>query len=284
MDKSSNGQELKDEVVTDEELSVFDQNFDVYKIPFFEMTSEIFMGIFPDDYLYFSNVSIENVNITIDGRYGLYTDSYSYTEDGHIASARTYSDGLYFKRDFRYSESLLVSDSEYIDDNYHPEMLHEYTYIYSNEGYTRCTVFDEEKEIVNIYRVLVCENEIVIQIYDKENMLRKEYSYRYEDDNLKSIYYKSPNAGVVFITEINYVQKQIDVVKEYSEDYPDDLFVKKEYEYNNEGRLVSSKITHRRNDGHEIDWVYFSGHDNYGNWTMAQGDGQAAKREIVYRK
>jgi hypothetical protein len=275
---SSHGEEI---------IDFNDKSLDVYRIPFIELATRSFYRIFPDDFCYTRDNNIEKINISeIRDGDSLYTDSFTYNSNGFLSSIRLYSDGDYYKTDFQYNNSLLISEIKYMD-TVPPKKIHSYIYTYKNIEDPSCIILDDEKNIIRIYKTDIGGEAIIIQTYNETNELMSEYKYQYENSEIQSIriiHKGLPNIDIIQISKIIHLQERISGVDLYSEsDDNHELLIKREYRYGAIGELLELVMTRYPSDSNEIEKILFSDHDSYGNWTIRKSDRRIYKREIFYR-
>lgn len=254
-----------------------------HKVPFIEMTGS-FSRIFPDDFLNIGNNKAVTINVAeIKNFKVIYEDSYTFDPVyGFLSSVRLYSDGDYYVTEYSFDKSKLVAETEYID-NSEKKIFRSYSYEYTNGKDPVIKVFDANKKIVRSYKINSKKNETIIQKFDNSNELDHEYSYQYENDKLISITTKAPSIETILKREIYYLGDKIVRTELYGEP-KHNLISKREYQYDNDDKLIGLIRTNHIHDGSvEILREVFKEHDANGNWTINEDyKNRVYKRDIIY--
>ena len=258
---------------------------DYQKVSLIEMTIDSLSRIFPDDFLYTGNGQAVTINITSKKNFEIeYKNIYTYDlVYGVITSMRLYSDGDYYVTEYSYDKSKLIAEIFYIDYS-EKKILRSYIYKYTNGKETAIDVLDADNKIVRSYMINSKINDTIIQKFNNTNELESEYIYQYENDRLISVTTTAPRVKTILKREIYYLENKIVRTELYSE--PEhNLVSKKEYQYDNDGKLIVLIQTNQIYDGSvEIHKEVFKEHDANGNWTICEGYKDIVyKRDIIYR-
>jgi len=257
---------------------------DYQKVSLIEMTIDSFSGIFPDAFLYTGNNKATVINVSkIKNSKVEYEDSYTYDPVyGFLTSTRLYSDGDYYVTEYTFDKSKLTAEISYID---YPEkeILRAYSYEYTKGKDPSIEVRNTDNKIICSYKINSSKNEIIIQKINNSNELDSEYIYQYENSRLVSITEKYPSVKTILKTDIYYLGDKIIRTELYSESRGHDLLSKKEYQYDNDERLIELIQTdHINTDFVEIFKTVFKEHDAHGNWTVYEDNKAVYKRDIIY--
>jgi hypothetical protein len=263
-------------------------NIDYRMVPFIEMTVDSLSRYAPDSFLNTGNISATKINITrIINEEAQYEDVYAFDYAyGFLKEMRLYSNGDYYVTEYGFKKTELVSEVEYID-NAEKNILHSYSFAYD---YKNNTVKVLDKDIVRrSYKFIFEEDKKIIQEYDNNNDLLYEYTYLYDNDKLVSISSRRPHVYSILATKLNYLNYRLNNIEIYSDSIDvQRLWSKKEYEYDEEGRLTGLTQTNHIYTGElEVHKTAFKEHDSHGNWIESEyndinGNNIVYKREIFY--